>query len=303
MKRKKYIYLVILITLIISISFLWKSKNDIESGLYGQTSEVINAKNIFPYTEKIEPKIAVIDTGVKIDNSYLKNSNISQDYLDELSQTSKQMHGTMVLGILASDGNGETEPGGLIPKSNILSIQSGTDMGMTTNQLIKSINIAVQKKAKIINISLGTTKNSKELQSTVSNALKKGIIIIASAGNESISQDYYPAAYKGVISVGSINNKKEITEEVNPSNIDIFAPGEQLITSTSTKDEKTYFSGNSAATPIVTSTVAILVNENKNLTSEDIKKILNSSSDTVTYKQHKIKVLNVKQALKQASNI
>ncbi|MHC5532980.1 S8 family peptidase [Priestia megaterium] len=303
MKKKKNVYLIILLIFSALIAVYFVNKGSMKKEVLGEVSKTIDAQSTFPYTEKIRSKIAVIDTGARIDNSFLKESNVTQEYLDELSQTSRQMHGTMVVGILASNGNGESDPYGLIPKSNILSIQAGTDMGMTSSQLIKSIDMAIEKKAKIINISMGTTNDSKELRKVVNKALGKGIIIIASAGNQSVSKKYYPASYEGVISVGSINNKKEVSEKVNPTNVDIFAPGEKLLTTSSTKEEKSYFSGNSAATPVVTSTVAVLLNENNNLTSKDIESILKTTSQDGIYENHKIKILDVKHALKKASTL
>ncbi|MBG9539678.1 peptidase S8 [Bacillus thuringiensis] len=303
MKKKKYLYIAITISIILTGGFISYKKytNYLDSGLYGKPLKQINAYDILPYDKKITPKVAVIDTGVKLDNTFLEKSNIKQEFTDQISQSSQKGHGTMVTGILTSNGNGHSNPGGLIPKSNILSIQTGTDLGMTSKQLIQAINIAIDNNVKIINISLGTTKDTPELQTIIKKALEKGITIVASAGNDSNSINYYPAAYDGVISVGSINDKKEISNSLNLSNINIFAPGEKLLTTTANDKEQDYFTGNSAATPVITSIVAIMINENPNLTNSDIKSILISSADTKIYKNNEIKIVNLKNALKKAS--
>ncbi|EOO23255.1 hypothetical protein IIU_07065 [Bacillus cereus VD133] len=303
MKNKKYIYIALAISIILTGGFIsYKKYNSyLDSGLYGKPLKQINADKILPYDKQITSKIAVIDTGVKLDNTFLEKSIIKQEYTDQMSQSSQQSHGTMVTGILTSNGNGHSGPGGLIPKSNILSIQTGTDLGMSSKQLIQAINIAIDNNVKIINISLGTTKDSPELQTVIKKALEKDITIVASAGNNGNSINYYPAAYEGVISVGSINEKKEISNSLNLSNINIFAPGENLLTTTANKKEQDYFTGNSAATPVITSIVAVMITENPNLTNSDIKSILVSSADTKTYKSNEIKIVNLKNALKKAS--
>lgn len=53
--------------------------------------------------------------------------------------------------------------------------------------------------------------------------------------------------------------------------------------------------------PVITSIVAVMINENPNLTNSDIKSILISSADTKTYKNNEIKIVNLKNALKKAS--
>ncbi|KXY23545.1 hypothetical protein AT267_00280 [Bacillus cereus] len=301
MNKKRYIYVAIAISIVLLAIFMSYKKynNYLNSGLYGTPLKQINADGILPYNKQITPKIAIIDTGVHLDNTFLKKGNIKQEYTDQTSQSSQKAHGTMVTGILISTGNGHSNPGGLIPNSDILSIQTGTDLGMTSKQLIQAINIAIDKNIQIINISLGTTKDSPELQSVIKKALEKGMIIVASAGNNSRSVNYYPAAYNGVISVGSIDNKKEITNSLNISNISIFAPGENLLTTTANNKEKGYFTGNSAATPIITSIVAVMLTENPNLKNSDIKSILIDSSDTKTYKGNEIKIVNLRNALKK----
>lgn len=55
------------------------------------------------------------------------------------------------------------------------------------------------------------------------------MIVVASVGNQGCETLYYPAAYEGVIGVGSINNNSEVStfSQYNTS-VDVVAPGEAL---------------------------------------------------------------------------
>jgi serine protease len=55
--------------------------------------------------------------------------------------------------------------------------------------------------ADIINLSLGSSFFSQSEQSVYDQVRARGIIVIASAGNESTSAPSYPAGYDGVVSV------------------------------------------------------------------------------------------------------
>ncbi|MGK8430660.1 S8 family peptidase [Bacillus cereus] len=299
--KKKIVVLLLLFILIVSIFGFYKWKYVYSKGMYGETLKIINAEDYLPYTEKT-PKIAIIDTGVDLNNNFLKDTNLDQFYLDEKSKVSQQYHGTMVAGILISNGDGYTNPGGLIPKSQVLSIQSGTDMGMTSNDLAKAIDLSVKKGAKVINISSGTTKQNEVLEKSVNEALSKGVVIIAANGNDSKNKLYYPASYKGVISVGAINKDRKPINISDIGKVDIFAPGEELLTTrTDQKNHKGLFGGNSAATPVVTGIVAYLLSNYPEITAENVEDILINNSDVGKQKDQDIKIINVKKIIDSLS--
>ncbi|WP_144597607.1 MULTISPECIES: S8 family peptidase [Bacillus] len=299
--KKKIVVLLLLFILIVSIFGFYKWKYVYSKGMYGETLKIINAEDYLPYKENT-PKIAIIDTGVDLNNNFLKDTNLDQFYLDEKSKVSQQYHGTMVAGILISNGDGYTNPGGLIPKSQVLSIQSGTDMGMTSNDLAKAIDLSVKKGAKVINISSGTTKQNEILEKSVNEALSKGVVIIAANGNDSKNKLYYPASYKGVISVGAINKDRKPINISDIGKVDIFAPGEELLTTrTDQKNHKGSFGGNSAATPVVTSIVAYLLSNYPEITTENIEDILINNSDVGKQKDQDIKIINVKKLIDNLS--
>ncbi|WNF36612.1 S8 family serine peptidase [Bacillaceae bacterium IKA-2] len=268
---------------------------------------VVNAKNILPYSKSISPRVGIIDTGVHITNKFLPADQIKQVTVDEfLTFPSKQIHGTMIAGIMISNGTRGSEPQGLIPNSDLFSIQTGTDLGTTSENLAAAIDLAIQNEIKILNISLATSKVTEVLKNVVKRAIEKDIVILSSAGNDGGINEYFPSSYDGVISVGAIDIEGNVLGNTDIKAVDIFAPGEKILTSAVEGEEEKDFivPGNSGAVPIVTSTVAVLLTEYPELNSEQIKHLLKTSS---TKKQLEngstINILNVANALKEAKTL
>ncbi|MBO1514998.1 S8 family serine peptidase [Metabacillus bambusae] len=301
---KKVLYLLLAASILFLSGFgVYKGiERKSQIGLYNKPLEIINARDILPYQDKT-PKIAIIDTGVDLGNKYLSESNISQESLNLLTSSSQQLHGTMVSGILVSDGNGHSQPGGLVPNAQVLSIQAGTDMGLTSKDLAEAIEVAIENDCKVINISLATKKNTDILKAAVDKALAKGIIIVASSGNEGESEDYYPAAYDGVIGVGSVDLDGNIMGKPNLDNIEIFAPGEDILTSTVSESEKGLFEGSSASTPIVSAAFITLITMYPNLSSEELKDLVISNGDLEEFDKGTYNVLNLQKAVEAADGV
>lgn len=80
--------------------------------------------------------------------------------------------------------------------------------------------------ADIINLSLGSSGSSQSEQQTIDQVRSAGVIVIASAGNESSTLPSFPAAYNGVVSVSATNITKALASYSNRgATIDVAAPG------------------------------------------------------------------------------
>jgi subtilisin family serine protease len=246
------------------------------------------------------PLIAIIDSGIYTGNKYLNKNNIDQIIFDNLSNSANQEHGTHVAGLIIGRGNGRTTPQGLLPDTKLLSIQVGSSVGMSSEQLAQAIDLAIQRDAKIINISQGAIESTPVLELSVQNALSKGTIIVAAAGNDNSKKNDYPAAFPDVIAVSTLKRNGETGVNTNYESFNISAPGEKLLTTGSSQtDSIKYFSGSSAATPVVTSICAIIASYNVSLTSREVKHILLESSRTVLSEgKEKIHILDANSAIK-----
>ena len=106
--------------------------------------------------------------------------------------------------------------------------------------------------------------------------------MICAAGNEGDSKDlYYPAAYDGVLTVGSHDKDLKVSNFTQQNGtVDILAPGEDIWLAS--RNGKTYGAkGTSYATGFVSGTAALLWQTDLTQTPEEIVQTILSSAQTV----------------------
>lgn len=140
-------------------------------------------------------RIAVIDAG--LDNT--KGIKLCADPIDLIKTrvvSEFNHHGDNVTHIIA-DG---------LKNYCVISIKAFSEI--KHDKLSDAINEAIKQKPDIINISGGGTDALDRERLAVNAAISKGIVIIASAGNNKSDLDkncnYYPACYPGVVIIGNI---------------------------------------------------------------------------------------------------
>ncbi len=215
-------------------------------------------------------KVAVIDTG--LDTAHpaftgsLAPSTEWKDFVDgdtnpmEVSGGNGYGHGTGVAGIILQ----------VAPKATILPIRVLDTNGMgDSDKVIAAIDWAVQKGAKVINLSLGTNEPVAALKTMVSYANQMGIFVITSAGNAGTTSMTYPAAdahnalYSDkLFSVGSVNNSGSRSSFSNyGSALKFTAPGEQIY-SAYPANQSAHMTGTSFAAPIIAGSVTLALADN-----------------------------------------
>lgn len=132
-------------------------------------------------------------------------------------------HGTMVAGLVRL----------VAPGAKILPVKAfdGTGRG-SLFQVVQSIYFAIDKGANVVNMSFSFPAHSAELMRAVSEATERGLICIASAGNEGLRTLSYPAAYSNVIGVAAtdLNDKLSPFTNYGDALVSLAAPGEALVT-------------------------------------------------------------------------
>ena len=144
--------------------------------------------------------VAILDSGIK-NHPALANANVTQIDLS----TSREIHGhgTAMASLVAGQG---APAEGVAPAASLLDLRVADETGMTNTGLVAQAVIqAADRRADVINISLGSFGNSPTLQAAIEYALERNIIIVAAAGNEQTTSLAFPAAYEGVISVGAVD--------------------------------------------------------------------------------------------------
>jgi len=105
-------------------------------------------------------------------------------------------HGTLCAGIIAA----------MAPDSMIMPLRAFDDQGRADLFILaKAVRYAADNGANVINMSFGTLDQSKALKNSIDYARGKGVILVASAGNNNTSTPQYPAALAGVLTVASTN--------------------------------------------------------------------------------------------------
>ena len=240
-----------------------------------------------PKPQKEEVIIALLDTGVSTtaiqSDSLLKGHN----YVTGTEDTEDRInHGTAVASVIL--GCGSAEVVGIAPDIALVPLvvadkADGETRSVTPDVLAQAIRDSVDKYgACIINVSLGIKKDDPAVKEAVAYVQKQGALVICAAGNGGDSEElYYPAAYDGVLTVGSHDKDLKVSNFTQRNGtVDILAPGEDIWLAS--RNGKTYGAkGTSYATGFVSATAALLWQTDLTQTSEEIVQTILSSAQTV----------------------
>jgi len=173
--------------------------------------------------------VAVIDTGVsRVED--LKNTNFVKGYdfvNDREDASDDNGHGTHVAGTIAQSTNNNFGVAGVAYEASImpLKVLSGSGGG-TISDIAEAIIFAADNGANVINMSLGGGGESKLMQEAIDYAYKKGVVIVAAAGNSNRNAAFYPARYPKVIAVSATSATGEKAPYSNyGAGVDVAAPG------------------------------------------------------------------------------
>src|SRR6266850_1251814 len=107
------------------------------------------------------------------------------------------VHGTMTAGVIHL----------VAPSAKIMPLKAfGADGSGYVSDVMRAIYYAQKNGATVINMSFSFQAYSPELKNAVNYATNRGVICVASAGNESTSALVYPAAFSNVMGVASTSN-------------------------------------------------------------------------------------------------
>jgi len=143
--------------------------------------------------------------------------------------------GTRIAGVIGAKTNNSTDIAGISWNITILPVKV-CDLAMNCflPDLAEGINWAVDQGVQIIDISLGydPAKAIPEVNTAVANALSRGILVVASAGNYA-GYLGYPASLPGVIAVGATDAADVVGSfSGRGPALDITAPGVSVLTLT-----------------------------------------------------------------------
>lgn len=283
----------------------------------------------YPQTD-VKVPLYIIDQGMDYNhedlnaNMFMWQDSYGYDFVndrnDPKNRADYEMHGTHVGGIAAAVmGNGKGGSG----FSNNIQLRSFrvlSEQGSgTLFTIARGIKAAADEAVKlnslrpenlrtkipgVINMSLGATNRAprfmmKPMEEACDYAYKKGMFIVAAAGNEGNDQGTtgngagYPAVYNTVIGVGASAwyNKKEGRAFFSNfgKGVDLCAPGAGItratrgdgILSTVPNDKYAKYCGTSMASPVAAGLACYLITQCKDITQEQLKRILIDTGDEI----------------------
>ncbi len=202
-------------------------------------------------------RLGMIDSGVDGNHAALKGQNVRfRSFHSKGQKPGPRVHGTAVASMLV----GKPRWGGLLPGAELFAAsmfetkKNGKKAG-TGRGLLKSLNWLAKSKVHAVNLSVAGTDN-KVLRFAFDKAQKRGVVLVAAAGNWGRSdKPAYPAAYKHVVAVTAVNAKKLIYSHANSGKyIDFAAPGVRIFTAIPGGTK--VMSGTSFASPYIAALLA-----------------------------------------------
>lgn len=244
---------------------------------------------------------SVIMDGVDQDGNSLNDDIFGYNFADLNPNVNDTVsgHGTHVAGIIAATtgNNVSVNPGiaGICWTCKIMPLRVINNSGFGYDSDITSaISYAVNKGARIINMSLGGEGYSQILQDAIDFAWDNNVLVVSASGNDyGDASDSYPGGASRSISVGATNYQDSIPSYSNQGQkLDLVAPGSAILSTYRNVNGcvgLVYYncsSGTSMATPHVSGVAALLADLHKNDPDWDVvqlrQAILNNTDDLFT---------------------
>lgn len=251
--------------------------------------------NQTPYIKKLtgvnSAIIAVVDSGVIMHEDFCGNIlySLGKDYIEGLDFPEDRFgHGTHVTGIIAACYNNGVGISGVVGQApvDVIPLKVLDQYGNGGDfELAKAISDAADMQVDVINLSLAGKGKTIMLQQTVTDALLKGIPVVAASGNWNIStENVYPASYPGVITVAGLNSSGQKVASSNFGwEVDISAPGYDIMSTYTNPVYKT-LSGTSMAAPYVSGALALYTLKYPDLDFIEARQILRETAKDVNKK-------------------
>jgi len=200
-------------------------------------------------------------------------------------------HGTALASIICSNQNNSQGMAGINGKCKIMVLKvSDTSGNALFDNLAKAIQYAINNEAKVINLSLGSSKKSSTLEEYIKSAFEQNVTICAASGNNNVDTVYFPANLSSVISVGSvgptdIRSKRWIDAvgKIGGSNygdsLDVVAPGDSIIYLYYKTGNYYRKNGTSLSTAFVTGLASLLISQDTSRTPNNIYRLITTTAE------------------------
>jgi len=248
-------------------------------------------------------KVAVVDNAVWVDHPELSNKVVAQrDVVYGTNNANppangnpeEWSHGTHVAGLIGASSDNLIGVSSIGFNVSIIAVKAANNTnGNSISGGYTGIQWAANNGADVINMSWGGNQFSQTNQNLINSVAAMGVVLVASAGNESSNSPRYPGSYQNVISVASIDYNDAKSDFSNyHTSVDISSPGgicspgpSGLLSSTFSQGSFGYYDsyiGTSMAAPVVAGLAGLILSVNPDLTPAEVESIIESTSDDIS---------------------
>lgn len=199
----------------------------------------VNAESAWKTSTGRDVVVSVIDTGVAVEDDPNRNIKAAKDLAgtntvggydfvdDDAFAWDGHGHGTHVAGTIAQTTNNKYGVAGLAYNAKIMPMRVLNSRGFgQVADIADAIRFSADNGAQVINMSLGGPLPSLVMKRAIDHAYKKGVTIVAAAGNGGRRAPSYPASYNHVIAVAATQFDRSTTFYSQWGEfVDIAAPG------------------------------------------------------------------------------
>ena len=209
-----------------------------------------------------------------------------------------EAHGTHVSGIIGASRNNDIGMNGVANNVKIMAVRAVPDGDEYDKDVALGLRYAVDNGAKVINTSFGKGFSPKKewVYEAILYAASKDVLIVNAAGNDgknmdvektfpNDSRDLVTEISDNVLTVGAMSanydeNLPASFSNYGKINVDVFAPGVQIY-STTPEGEYAKFSGTSMAAPSTAGVAALIRSYYPKLSASQVKHILMNSGTMI----------------------
>jgi hypothetical protein len=216
--------------------------------------------------------VAVVDSGV--DLSHPELAGAIADSFDADGPGQPHAHGTAIAGLIVAHSRLQ----GVAPSAKILAVRAFGGSEGNTFSIIKGLDWAVAKGARIINMSFAGPADPA-IERCLETATKKDIVLVAAAGNAGPkSPPLYPAAHANVIAVTATDSTDLLFTGANRGrHIAIAAPGVDIVAPAPGGGYQVT-TGTSFSAAEVSGIVALMLERKGDLKPEAVRSLLQSTA-------------------------
>ncbi|MCX9192629.1 type VII secretion-associated serine protease mycosin [Carbonactinospora thermoautotrophica] len=226
--------------------------------------------------------VAVLDSGVDATAPGLEGKVLpGADFIDGgdgREDPDLDRHGTRMAGFIAGSPTSGQGIWGVAPEAKILPVRVMGNTGFETQAFIKGVRFAIERGAKVINISLGGSVGGDDLTAAIAEAIRHDVVVVAAAGNSgnTDNQVEYPAGILGVVAVSATDrNDRPWPRSQHGPQVVLAAPGVRTVY----VDGKGWTSGTSDSAAYVSGVAALVRAKYPQLTAGQVIERLVKTAD------------------------